>query len=78
LDLPFVFTIPCQPTPADPHRGSNCNIASSVDTLSAGAVLEGKRSNWAVGGVSVYDGGPDGIALTPGNTEFAAAGFFVP
>jgi hypothetical protein len=78
VDLPLSFTIPCQATPANPNRGSTCNLASSVDTLIAGALTEGTRSTWAIRGVSVFDGGPDEIAATPGNTEFATAGFFVP
>ena len=78
VDLPFSFTIPCQATPADPNLGSTCKLTSSVDTVLAGAVTEGKRSVWAISGTSVFDGGPDGVATTAGNTEFASAGLFVP
>jgi hypothetical protein len=78
VDLPLSFTIPCQATPANPNLGSTCNLASSVDTLIAGALTEGMRSVWAIRGISVFDGGSDGIASTAGNTEFATAGFFVP
>ena len=46
-DLPISFTIPCQATP-DPDIGSTCKLTSSVDTLLAGAVKEGKRSVWAI------------------------------
>ena len=77
-DLPLDFAISCLATPAEPKRGSTCSLASSVDTMLAGAVLEGKRSVWEVKTFSVFDGGPDGIAATPGNTEFASPGLFVP
>jgi hypothetical protein len=76
-DLPISFTIPCQATP-DPDIGSTCKLTSSVDTLLAGAVKEGKRSVWAISGASVFDGGSDGVAATSGNTEFATAGLFAP
>jgi hypothetical protein len=77
-DLPFSFTIPCQATPADPDIGSTCKLTSSIDTVLAGAIMEGKRSVWAISGVSVFDGGSDNVAGTSGNTEFATAGLFVP
>jgi calcineurin-like phosphoesterase family protein len=77
-DLPLSFAISCQATPADPNRGSTCNLASSIDTVLAGAALEGKRSIWEVKEFSVFDGGPDGIAATPGNSEFASPGLFTP
>jgi acid phosphatase type 7 len=77
-DLPLSFTIPCQTTPSDPKTGSSCKLTSSADTLTPGAVREGSRSVWQVLGVSVNDGGADGLASTPGNTEFARAGLFVP
>jgi hypothetical protein len=76
-DLPISFTIPCQATP-DPDIGSTCKLASSVDTVLAGAVTEGKRAVWAISGASVFDGGSDGVAGTSGNTEFAGAGLYVP
>jgi hypothetical protein len=77
-DLPLSFTIPCQATPADPGRGSNCSVATSADTVMPGAAVEGRRSIWETGGVSVLDGGADGVASTAPNTEFAQAGLFVP
>jgi calcineurin-like phosphoesterase family protein len=76
-DLPISFTIPCQATP-DPDIGSTCKLTSSVDTVLAGAVKEGKRSVWAISGASVFDGGSDGVAGTSDNTDFASAGLFAP
>jgi acid phosphatase type 7 len=77
-DLPLSFTIPCQTTPADSRTGSTCRLTSSVDSVMPGTVREGSRSVWQVLGVSVNDGGADGLAITPGNTEFARAGLFAP
>ena len=49
-----------------------------MDALIPGAVPEGKRSIWALGQVQVFDGGPDGVAATAGNSLFAVQGVFVP
>lgn len=64
-DLPLSVTIPCQTTPADPGCGSSCNLASSVDSVLAGAVTEGRRSIWEVRRVVVLDGGSDGVLHCP-------------
>ena len=47
-------------------------------TVLPGTVVEIKRTIWQMGPTQVYDGGPDGLAATPGNTLFATQGFFVP
>jgi hypothetical protein len=47
--------------------------------LVPGTIEEGKRAIWQIGQVTVLDGGPDGLASTPGdNTPFARQGIFVP
>jgi len=84
---PYDLSIPvaCAPTPgASPNAvGSTCSVSTSIDAVfpSAGnvAVRENRRSNWEIGQVKVYDGGPDGQANTiAGNTLFAVQGVFVP
>ena len=50
----------------------------TADAVTPGSVPEGKRSIWELGQVQVFDGGPDGVASTPGNSLFAVQGVFVP
>jgi acid phosphatase type 7 len=77
VDVPLSFVVPCQPT-ADPDRGSDCAVTTSVDTLLAGAVTEGQWSVLEVSEASVLDGGADGLVATADNTRFAEQGFFIP
>ena len=77
-DLPFSFTIACTPTPGGDSIGSNCNASTSVDAVMSGAAREGKRSIWELGQVEVFDGGPDGIVATPGNSLFQVQGLYAP
>ena len=72
--LRFVFA--CAATPAS--IGGQCNVATTVDTITPGLVTEGKRSVWQLSDVKIYDGGPDGDADTADNTLFAAQGLFTP
>jgi hypothetical protein len=58
--------------------GSTCAATTSADALTPGAVVELTRGIWALGDVRVFDGGPDGLAATAGNTLFASEGVFVP
>jgi hypothetical protein len=76
-DTPLSATVPCTATP-EAARGSTCSISTSMDALVPGSVPEGKRSIWALGQVQVFDGGPDGVAATAGNSLFAVQGVFVP
>jgi hypothetical protein len=77
-DASFEATVPCTPT-ADPAIGSSCALATTANSVMPGAVKEGNRSIWALDGVSVFDGGNDGLASTTGdNTLFARQGVFVP
>jgi hypothetical protein len=76
-DTPLAVTVPCATTP-ETTRGSNCSISTTMDALAPGAVPEGKRSIWALGQVQAFDGGPDGVATTAGNSLFAVQGLFVP
>ena len=76
-DLPFTFTMRCT-ADSDPATGATCNASTTADALSAGTVREGERAVWMLGPIEVFDGGPDGVASTGGNTLFARQGFFVP
>jgi hypothetical protein len=78
-DVPFGFTVPCTPTPANATVGSDCNLTTSADAVIANSVQEGKRTIWGLGQVKVFDGGTDGDADTAGdNTLFAVQGLYAP
>jgi hypothetical protein len=50
-----------------------------MDSVTPGAVVEGKRSNSELGQLELFDGGSDGLAATTGdNTLFETQGVFVP
>jgi TolB protein len=78
---PFLFgyDIPCTATPADATVGSDCTLATTVNTLYPGAIIAGKRAIWQMGRGRIDDSGPDGNPdTTADNTVFAAQGVFVP
>jgi WD40-like Beta Propeller Repeat len=77
-DFPFSATVPCASTP-DTTIGSTCDLFTTADALIPGQVKEGKRANWQLAQVQVYDGGADADADTPAdNTLFMDEGIFVP
>jgi hypothetical protein len=70
--------VPCSPT-ADPDIGSTCSTSTSVNAIIPGAVVEGQRSVWQFSGIEVFDGGPDGLAVSDDdNTLFLRQGLYVP
>jgi hypothetical protein len=69
--------IPCSVTPAT-TAGSDCDTATTLDALVPGIVPEGKRSNWELEGIVVYDGGPSGDHSTGSPTPFLVPGVWVP
>jgi hypothetical protein len=75
-DTPLRFTIGCTATPDS--IGGQCNVMTTVDAVTPGIAIEGKRSIWELSRLEIYDGGPDGIASTPDNTLFAVQGLFAP
>jgi hypothetical protein len=78
IDTPFGFTAGCTADP-DPNIGSLCDVTTTVDAVTPGAVKEGQRAVWGLDKVRVFDGGPDGDADTAaGNTLFLTQGVFVP
>jgi predicted acyl esterase len=76
-DMPLPVTVPCALT-ADATIGATCSVATNFDAITAGSVPEGQRSIWQLGQIQVFDGGPDGLASTAGNTLFADQGVFAP
>ncbi len=76
-DIDFPVTVPCAAT-EDTTIGARCEIATTAEAITPGAVSEGARSIWQFGQPRVYDGGPDGLASTQDNTLFAVQGLFVP
>jgi hypothetical protein len=76
-DTSFPVTVPCAAT-ADGTVGSTCAVDTTADAILPNTIKEGRRAVWQVGQVHVFDGGPDGVATTPGNTLFMDQGVFVP
>ena len=77
-DFVYAFTVPCQTT-IDTTVGSTCAVATTADAIQPGTVTEGARTIWQIGQVTLFDGGPDGVASTRnGNTPFETQGVFIP
>jgi hypothetical protein len=83
--LDFKFPVDCVST-TDTSVGSTCNLTSTADSIYPGAVLEGKRTIWQLGQVTVLDAGPNGTGYascppTCGDGDeatFARQGIWVP
>jgi hypothetical protein len=75
-DLSVPFTVACTPTGGS--FGSDCNVSTTLDTLTANTVRENKRAVWQLAQMQVFDGGPDGDADTGPNTLFMTQGTFAP
>jgi hypothetical protein len=76
-DLNIPFNVTCAATVGT--EGSNCNLSTTVDGLTAGTVRENNRAVWGSGQVQVFDGGLDSDADTTGdNTLFMVQGTFAP
>ena len=76
-DQSLPITVPCAGTTG--ATGATCAIATTVNAVVPGTVLEGKRAVWELDAVRLYDGGADGLAATAGDNElFARQGVFVP
>jgi hypothetical protein len=76
-DIRLPATVPCSAT-SGPDEGGECSLSTTLEALTPGIAVEGKRAIWQLGRVEVYDGGSDGVASTAGNTLFALQGVFVP
>ena len=77
LDTELPATIPCTPTAAA-GVGSTCSLATSINALVPGAIVERKRAIWELGAVQVFDGGATGVAGSSGARPFQTQGIFVP
>jgi len=73
----YRLSVPCSATAAT-NVGGTCGITTTLDTVFAGTIKEGRRAIWDVGQIRLFDGGPDEIGNTFGNTLFAVQGLFVP
>jgi hypothetical protein len=76
-EVSFPVTVPCAAT-SDTSIGSSCSLATTANSVLAGAVGDGQRTIWELGQVQVFDGGSDGVAATSGNTLFMDEGIFIP
>jgi plastocyanin len=77
-DTTFNVVMPCAAT-GSTTVGSNCSVTTTADSITPGAVPEGRRSIWGTDKILVFDGGPDGLVSTAaGNTLFATQAVFVP
>jgi hypothetical protein len=71
IDTPIGVNMPCTPTPGDP-AGSTCEVATSMDALIPGSVVEKRRTLLQLGAIRVLDGSG------PGADTLATQGVFVP
>lgn len=77
-DFRFPVTVPCAAT-TPTGIGGACSISTTFDAVMPGSAPEGKRANWQLGPIEVFDGGPDDLAsTTSGDTLFADQGVFAP
>jgi hypothetical protein len=75
---PLRVIVPCQADP-DPDVGAHCHVSTTLDAVTPGAVVEGRRAVWEPDRVLVNDGGDDADASTPFNNEpLATQGLFIP
>jgi Tol biopolymer transport system component len=77
-DVSIPIAVPCAAS-ASTTIGSDCNLATTMDTVIPGTVTESKRSVWELGPVQVFDSGADGNPFSlADNTLFETQGVFVP
>ena len=85
-DVPLGIPIDCVGT-SDLGTGSNCNVETTADSLYPGIAREQSRAVWGLGGLEVYDSGPNGTGVGPGcppacgdgdEQVFMHQGLFVP
>jgi hypothetical protein len=81
IDIPFPVDVQClaNPTGGLPTAiGATCAAVTRVNAIVPGAIQPGKRGNWGIEAVQVYDGGPGGVAGAPDASVFLRQGVFVP
>ena len=77
-DLSLSVPVLCFENATATNVGSTCSVNTEMDFFYPGISKETRRTIWEVGGVRVFDGGPDGDADTADNSLFAVQGLFVP
>jgi arylsulfotransferase ASST len=77
FDTDFPATVPCTATD-NPISGSTCSLSTTFNALVAGTVVEGKRANWQLGKIQLFDGGASGLAGATGASPFVTQGLFIP
>jgi hypothetical protein len=79
-DTNLSVTAPCAETAAITNAGSTCSVSTTADALIPAVIEEGMRAIWALGQVTVLDGGIDGDVDTAPeeNGVFLRQGVFVP
>jgi hypothetical protein len=75
--IPYSAPVNCVAT-ASTSTGSTCDLNTTVNALVPGAILEGRRTIWQFGQISVMDAGPDTIAGNGDDAPFLRQGVFVP
>ena len=77
-DFPLAnVQVPCTAT-GSTSVGATCALTTTLDAISPGTVLDGKRAVWQLGQVELLDGGSDGEATTTPNTRFLVQGVYTP
>jgi arylsulfotransferase ASST len=76
-DIPFPAELHCAATQTG-SIGASCAIATTANSIVAGAVQTGGRAVWNLGRVVVYDGGSSGVAGAADAKPFEDQGVFVP
>jgi Tol biopolymer transport system component len=76
-DFDYAVPIACAATP-DPTLGSDCTLASSVDSQLPGAIKEGKHMLIPMFRARLNDAGADTVAGNADDRRFSMSGFYVP
>ena len=74
--MPYLLVIPCTATAGTP--GATCALDTTADALIPGSITQGKRMEWELGQVQLWDAGEDGNPNSDDNTLFEVQGLFVP
>ena len=77
FDTEVPAVVQCSVT-SSPSTGGNCALATTLNALVPGVVVEGKRATWQMGKVEVYDGGASGQAGSSDAKLFQTQGLFIP
>jgi len=76
IDFVFPVTVTCTAN-GNTNLGSTCTVATTVNAVVPGAVVERKNTAWELAGNQVQDGGADGTAATAPNTLFETEGIWL-